>query len=398
LENGWCFWSAARLKSTMPREKSESAMDASETRQRLDWLDQERQRDKALLAELQKRVDQQEAELAHAQEATESLSETVSRGLVEAQRVSRFEEGLQQFKEEVMLELRKAEERLAKDSQSADTHLLEERRERQSALARLEQRIEDSLRLEDTLRTQRVDVDRLAKTAAALGAQIEESVKEGRKRNETLLALEGRIRRNEERTAELLQAREVAGTRSDEVVESLKLVQTKIERLFQQISDLEASREEVRKEHAAVAEQLRGLDDRVKKQIAAWSKQMGQWRGGAEELRERVALSDKQLRSGEKMLASLHEMSIQLEQDRESIQHVERTAEERQRQQLEEWRQENALLWLRNDEMWEQLAAENAKRDGHIRGLWEAQLSHLRREVGGLEKLMKDLGKRLTRL
>ncbi len=382
----------------MPREKSEGAMDASETRQRLEWLDQERQRDKALLAGLQKRVEQQEAELARAQEATESLSETVSRGLVEAQRLSRFEEGLQQFKEEVMLELRKAEERLAKDSQSADTHLLEERRERQSGLARLEQRIEDSLRLEDTLRTQRVDVDRLAKTAAALGAQVEEAVKEGRKRNETLLALEGRIRRNEERTTELLQAREVASTRYDDVVESLKLVQTKIERLFQQIADLEATREEVRQEHTTVAEQVRALDDRVKKQIAAWSKEMGQWRGGAEELRERVALSDKQLRSGEKMLASLHEMSIQLGQDRESIQHVERTAEERQRQQLEEWRQENALLWLRNDEMWEQLAAENTKRDGHIRELWEAQLSHLRREVGELEKLMKDLGKRLTRL
>jgi chromosome segregation ATPase len=382
----------------MPREEPESAMDASETRQRLDWLDQERQRDKALLAELQKRVEQQQAELTRAQEATEALSEAVSRALAEARRLSRFEEGLPQFKEEVMLELRKAEERLAKDSQSADTHLLEERRERQSAVARLEQRIEDSLRLEDTLRTQRVDIDRLAKTAAALGPQIEGAAKEGRQRNDTLLALEGRIGKNEERTTELLQAREAANSRSDDVVESVKLVQTKIERLFQQISDLEASSEEIKQEHTAIAEQLRAVDNRGKKQIAAWSKEMGQWRGGVEELREQVALSEKHLRSGEKMLASLHEMSIQLEQDRESIQHVERTAEERQRQQLEEWRQENALLWLRNDELWEQLAAENAKRDGHIRELWEVQLSHLRREVGELEKLMKNLGKRLTRL
>ncbi len=382
----------------MPREKSESPTDAGETRQRLDWLDQERQRDKALLAELQKRVEQQEAQLARAQEATEALSETLSRGSVEARSLSRFEKALQQFKEEVMLELRKAEERLAKGTQGAAGRLQEERRARQEALARLEQRIEDSRRLEDTLRTQRVDVDRLAKTASALGAQIEGMVKEGREQNETLLAFEGRIKRNEERTTELLQAREAASSRSDDVVESLRLVQTKIERLFQQIPDLEASREEVRQEHAALAEELRALDDRVKKQFAAWTKELSRWRGSAEELRERVALSDKQLRSGEKMLASLHEMSIQLEQDRESIQHVERTAEERQRQQLEEWRQENALLWLRNDEMWEQLAAENAKRDGHIRGLWETQLSHLRHEVGDLEKLMKELGKRLTRL
>jgi len=92
----------------MPREKSGSDMDARETRQRVDWLDQERQRDKALLAELQKRVEQQEAQLTHAQEATEALSETLSRGSVEARSLSRFEKALQQFKEEIMLELRKA--------------------------------------------------------------------------------------------------------------------------------------------------------------------------------------------------------------------------------------------------------------------------------------------------
>ncbi len=381
----------------MPREKSGSDMDARETRQRVDWLDQERQRDKALLAELQKRVEQQEAQLTHAQEATEALSETLSRGSVEARSLSRFEKALQQFKEEIMLELRKAEEHLAKDSQSADSHLREERRERQNALARLEQRIEEAFRLEVTLRTQRVDIDRLTKTAAALGTQMEGMFKERREQQETLLALEDRIRRSEERTTDLLQAREAASSRSDDIVESLRLAQTQIERLSQQTSDLESSREEVRQEHTAIAEELRAVDDRVKKQIAGWTKEMGKWRGSAEELRERVALSDKQLRNGEKMLASLHEMSIQLEKDRESIQHVERTAEERQRQQLEEWRQENALLWLRNDERWEQLAGENAKRDDHIRGLWGTQLSYLRREVGELEKLMKELGKRLTR-
>jgi chromosome segregation ATPase len=381
----------------MPREKSESDMDVREARERLDWLDQERQRDKALLAELQKRVEQQDAELAHAQEVTEALSEALSSGSVEARSLSRFEKALQQFKEDVMLEVRKAEERLAKDSRSADNRLRGERREWQNVLARLEQRVEE-LGLEDTLRTQRADMERLTKTAAAHGTQIEGMLKEGRERQGTLLALEDRVRRGEERTADLLQAREAASSRSDDIVESLRRAQAQIERLSQQASDLESSREEVRQEYAAIGNELRAVDDRVKKRIAGWTKEMGEWRGSAEELRERVALSDKQLRSGEKMLASLHEMRIQLENVRESIQHVERTAEERQRQQLEEWRQENALLWSRNDERWAQLAAENANRDGQTKGLWDAQLSHMRHEVGELEKLMKDLGKRLTRL
>jgi chromosome segregation protein len=372
-------------------------MEASGARQSLDWLEQERRRDKALLAELQGRVDEREGQLAHTQETVEALSQELDRVSRELKNMARYEQALQQFKDEVMLELRKSEERVAKEAQEADRHLGEERKERQGALIRLEQRIEEVSRLQETLRTQQVDIDRLTKSASMLGMQIEGMTKEERQRQEKLLALEGRIGKSEEKTTDLFQTQEAVNSKSEEIVESLRLAQAQMERLSRQVSDLESLSEELRGERAALVDELRAVDDRGKKQVAAWTKEMGKWRGEAEAVREQLALSDKQIRKGDAMLTDLDVLRIQLEKDREALQHLERTAEERQRQQLEEWRQENRLLWSRNDERWEQLAEENSKRDDYIAALWNSQLAHLRREVGELEKWIKEVEKRLMR-
>jgi hypothetical protein len=382
----------------MPREKSGTDVEAAETKQLLNWLEEERRRDKALLAELQKRVGEQEEQSAHAREAMEQLSESVARVSAESQSLTRFDKALQQFKDEIMLELRRSEERMAKEGEEADKRLKVERQDRQTALMQMDQRIQELSDLQDKLRTQQADIERLTKTASARGMQLEEMTKEGRQQQERMLSLEGRITRSEERMAGLLEAGEAEKSRSEGVVESLRLAQAQTERLSQQVADLQSLHEGLRAEQKASADEIRAVDDRMKKRVAGWAKEMGQWREGAEALRGQVALGDKLLRDGDKMMTALDALRIQLEKDREALQHLGRTAEERQRQQLEEWRKENELLWLRNDERWAQLAEENSKRDGHAVALWEAELSYVRRNVGELEKLITGVEKRLMRL
>jgi chromosome segregation ATPase len=382
----------------MPREKSGSEVEATETKQLLNWLEEERRRDKALLAELQKRVDEQEEQSAHTREAVERLSEGFARTSAEAQSLSRFDKALQQFKDEIMLELRRSEERMAKEGEEADKRLRVERQDRQTALMQMNQRVEELLGLQDKLRTQQAEVERLTKTASARGMQVEEMTKEGRQQQERMLSLEGRMARSEERMAGLLKTGEAEKSRSDGVVDSLRLAQAQMERLSQQVADLRSLHEELRVEQKASEDEIRAVDDRMKKRVAGWAKEMGQWREGAETLRGQVAQGDKLLRDGDKMMTALDALRIQLEKDREALQHLERTAEERQKQQLEDWRKENELLWLRNDERWAQLAEENSKRDGHTAALWEAEVSYLRHNIGELEKLITGVEKRLTRL
>jgi len=381
----------------MPREKTEIEMDLGEAAQLLKWLEEERRQDKALLADLQKRQEQHEGQLVRAWEATERLEQNLARAAAEVSHLSRFDKALQQFKDEILMELRKSEERDGKEHEARDRQLREERQERVSGLARLEQRLTEAMKIQEPLDTQRAEIQRLTKTASALRLQIDEAAKEVRGQQEKFLAVGERVSKVEQSMVELFQASEEEQSRSGSMGERLTLVQALLEREDQRMGELAALVEDTKGEQSQLADQLRGVVDRGKKQISGWAKEMAAWRTDAEAVREQIGLSDKQLRTSERMLDALDALRIQLEKDRDALQHMERTAEERQRQQLEEWRKENELLWLGNRQQWEQLADENDKRDEYIALLWEVQVAYLRREMGELDKLTKELERRLMR-
>lgn len=371
-------------------------MNTSEATQLLTWLDEERRKDKALLVELRKSIEQHEAHFLNVTERVEKLEERLAQTNAELARMARFEQALEKFKEEILLELQRSEERLRKDVDSKDKLVREERQERLKALTKLGERVEEALQLREPLQTQQVELQRLNKAISALKLQIDEALKEGRKPQEKLLVLAERLSKNDEKLAELLQEREEERARSESIKERLNFLEGWAERGTQQMVDLQAFGERLREEQAHLVEQLRGVDDRRTKQIAGWAKEMKGWRQEAGPRREQMALMDKQYRSAQKMLASLAEVKMHLEQDRETLEHLQHTGEERQREQFEEWRKENELLWLRNDERWQQLSLENARRDARMTKLWESQSEYLRRQVRELAKWIKEFEKRLV--
>ncbi len=371
-------------------------MDTSEATQLLTWLDEERRRDKALLIELRKSVEQHETHFLKVTERVEKLEERLAQTNAELARMSRFEQALEKFKEEILLELQRSEERLRKEVDSKDKLVREERQERLKALTSLGGRVEEALHIREPLQTQQVELQRLNKAISALKLQIDEALKEGRKPQEKLAVLAERLSKRDEKLAELLQERGEERARSESIKERLKFLEGWAERGTQQMVDLQAFGERLREEQSQLVEQLRAVDDRRSKQIAGWAKEMRSWReeGGAR--RDQMALMDKQYRSSQNMLASLAELKMHLEQDREALEHLQHTGEERQREQLEEWRKENELLWLRNGERWQQLSVENAKRDARMTRLWESQSEYLRRQVRELAKWIKEFEKRLV--
>ena len=372
-------------------------MDTKEATELLSWLEEERRRDKALLAELQKRVDQHEGQFSSTIDRMGKFEEGLAQTSAESARMSRFQHALQQFKDDILLELERWQERFRKEGEQRDELLRQERQDRVQALAQLEEGLKEALQLRGSLQTQQAEMQRLNEVTSALKLQQEEALKEGREQQERLLASRERVNRSEERLAELLQEGEAQKARSEKIEEKLKFLEGWAERGTQQMADLQTFGERLREEQAQLVGELRTVDDRRKKQIAGWAKEMRTWRDEAERLRDQLTLSGKQYRSAERMLTALDQLKIQLEKDRDALQHMERTAEERQRQRLEDWRKENEIPWLRNEERWQQLSEENSKRDDRTALLWESHVAHLRRQVGEVEKWMKDVEKHLTR-
>jgi len=375
----------------------QSTMDTTEATQLLSWLDEERRRDKALLAELQKAVQQHDTLFSSTAEKMEELEEHLAQTKAELARMSRFDAALQQFKDEILLELQRAEERLRQEGEERATRLRDERQGRAKALASLSKRIEEAFKIQDPLQAQGAEIQRLNKVMLALRPELDEVRKQAKPPQERLLVLGERLNRNDERLAELLRERGEEKARSESIKERLTFLEGWAERGTQQMVDLQAFGERLREEEAQLVGELRVVDDKRQKQIGAWAKEMREWRSEAKKVGEQLALADKQHKNAEKILSALDTLRIQLEKDREVLQHMEQTAEERQRQQLEEWRKENEMLWLRNDERWAQLVEENAKRDDRITLLWQSQLEHLRGQVGGLARWIREIEKRLVR-
>jgi chromosome segregation ATPase len=381
----------------MPREPVGTGIDTADAEQLLRWLDEERRRDKALLVELEKKVEDHARLFAHSQKTLEGLEDRIDQTAAEVKSLSRFDQAVEHVRDELLSALRGLEERVAKESEDRAARLVEERQARMQSVASLERRIDQALKLEQTLQTQKVDIERVHKDASRLNAQIAGALKEIKAQQERVLVFGERLRKGEESAAKATSAAEEVKSRFDALEESHKRAQIELDRNSQQIAQVASSAEELRERQDSVTEELRRVDDRGKKQISGWSKEMGDWRREAEQLRELLARTDKQLREIDRRMAALDALKIQLEKDRDSLEHLERTAEERQRQQLEEWRKENELLWLTNDERWEQLAQENARRQEHGELLWEAQLEYFRGETTRLQKLIKELQKRLLR-
>ncbi|TKJ31448.1 MAG: hypothetical protein CEE40_01280 [Chloroflexi bacterium B3_Chlor] len=372
-------------------------MDTKEATELLSWLEEERRRDKALLAELRKEVDQHKDQLSGAIDRMGKFEESLAQTTAESAKMSRFQQALQQFKDEILLELQRWQERFRKEGEQRDELLRQERQDRVQALAQLEEGLKEALQLRGPLQTQQAEMQRLNKVTSAQKLQLDEALKEGREQQERLLAFRERVNRSEERLAELLQEGEAQKARSEKIEDKLKFLEGWAEeRGPQQMADLQTFGERLREEQAQLVGELRTIDDRRKKQRAGWAKEMRTWRDEAERVREQLALSEKQYRSAERMLTALDQLKIQLEKDRDALQHMERTAEERQRQQLEDWRKENEMLWLRNEERWQQLSEENAKRDDRIASLWESHVALLRRQAGEVEKWIKKVEKHLT--
>jgi len=372
-------------------------MDTSEATQLLTWLDEEHRRDKAMVAELQKSIEQHEGHLSNVTERMEKLEERLAQTNAELARMSRFEQALQKFKDEILLELRGSEERLREQVDNNEKLLREERQERAKGLTKLAARVEEAFQFGDQLQTQQAELQRLNKAISALQLQIDEALKEGKKPQEKLLVLAERLKKSDEKLTELVEEGEEEKVRSEGIKEKLKVLEGWAERGTQQIVDLQTFGERLREEQAQSVEQLRTVDDRRAKRIAAWAREMGSWRKEAEKLREQPTIIEKWHRSAERTLAALDELKTQLQQDREVLEHLQHAGEERQKQQLEEWRKENEMLWLRNDERWQQLGVENAKRDTRVTQLWESQSEHLRRQVRELAKWIKEFEKRLVR-
>jgi len=286
-----------------------TVMDLDQVNQMLKWLDEERQKDKALIAALQERLEAQERRLIQQEEQLAALEKGSSNFEAMMSRATELTRTVEQFREGVRHMLDDRDEKHRRERQKAESI----RRQEIGALKDEVARIVDEMqlnRLRDGLAAVQVEAQRLNKVLQKLEVQVADISKYPEPINARLLLLEKAIGKERARVTEGLEQLKVikelreAHSRHEqqvkkwdkqagEVRREVEQLREQRERLLQQyqrarqaVQNLEAFQERLKTLQKEVAEIQRLAEDRLKKDWAAWQaamdKRQQQWEKAVE--------------------------------------------------------------------------------------------------------------------
>lgn len=329
-------------------------MEQSQIDQMLKWLDEERRKDKALIAALQERVELQAQQLARQEEQLTTLQEATARLEAMLSRIAGFTETVEQIKVDIVQMLDQRDERWRKEQRELErSHQLEVGALRDE-IARLQETVRAIQRLEDGLVGTQTESRRLNEALQKLEIAITDLRKRSEERVQAVVYLEEQRRADNRRIASLeadytdLRKR-IEGTSSKMAVleEMVQKQRSRIEEGLKPIGEFEE-----------VVEELRVADFRRNQAVKKWE-------GQVEAIREEFArlLAERQQfiqehQEVKRALERLEMFQTRLETRQNEVAEMQRMAEERLKRQWEEWqaaREKERRHWeLSHEERWEQ--------------------------------------------
>jgi len=343
-------------------------MELTQLSQMVQWLDEERRKDKALIAALQEQVKLQAQQLAQQQELIVALQRTVAGMETLMAQVTGFAPALEGLKADVgrMLELR--EEQWRKE-------LRESERTRQLEIGALKDEIarvaglRPISRLEEGLAALQAETRRLTENQQRLEILTTDLKQHADDRAAAVVYLEEQRRADNKRIT-ALEAETTELRRRMEATDAKMLLLE--EAVQKQKRYLEEGLKPI-KEFEKVVEELRVADFRRNQEVKKWAGQAEEVRQEIERLREERQRLMEQYQRAQRALDALSALQTRLETRQNETAEMQRLAEERLKRRWEEW----------------QAAQEKARHN------WEVTLEERRRQQ---ERFNATVNKRLDQL
>lgn len=353
-------------------------MKLEEATQLLNWLEEERRKDKAILSELQAAVKSQSAVLEEQTQRLQNLQGELTRLQGELARYAQLEAAIQNLRTELanQVEGLREERRISEEQKTREAKALNEQFKR--ALATLQHKVDAVPEFERAIAPIRLSNERLINEVGRLAAQAESLASQNREQNERialLLESQGSINQrltnldqrvdnlgrkdssHDERLAFLTETIGGANQRLGELQEVARTLRARADaidsqstRYDQPIAALREALDVNRKEQAQALETMQLALQRMKilvtesdATVAGWRDEMANWRKQYElflELYER----------NKKTLFNLHEIEKSMRQQQDEMRELQRVASERQKNELLEWQDRQSKLDSAQDE------------------------------------------------
>lgn len=348
--------------------------------QMLQWLEEERRKDKAAIAALQEQVRGQEQQLAQVSAQVQDVQITTASIQSLISQVTDFEQTVSNYKNEMVFLLDQREEARKKEQAEADRLRKIELEAVADHLSKLDRGMQVLSRHDEDLKARQTEEQRLNTAIQRLEVAVADLNKRSDDRVQAVTYLEEQRRADNRRIAELEQETTELRKRAETQAAKLPLLEetiqkhrANIDKAVQQLEDFEKAIEEVR-----VAEFRR--EQAVKKyvdQAEQVKQEMEEWRTQTQRFVEQYQLNKR-------ALEKLEGFQARLEKRQNEVAEMQRLAEDRMKRQWEEWQaardKELKKRQLMVDEQWrsqEQTNQEHSNWLGRLDGRANAQQAYV---------------------
>ncbi len=331
-------------------------MDINQIARMIEWLDEERRRDKAVIAALEERIQQQ-------QETIAQLTRRV--GGVESDQASLRGAFLPAGKDvEIAAQLRA--EMLQLIEQNEAKRLAAEREaERRAALSReslirpvreLGERIDKLERALDQLPPIRAEQDRLATAIPALQQRLDDLSKKLEEPDRRLAFLEEQRRADSRRLSEVQAELPEQQKQIDAIRPKLELLEDMALRNEKRILELQGAERERREQIQQFIDQQTLLLQQRDQQIAAFESRIGNYDEEMQAYMQRFETWSEAYRTMKRIIDDFERIAERLDRRINEVAEMQRLSEDRFRQEWNAWTTDDQKRWkqftLTNDEAW----------------------------------------------
>jgi hypothetical protein len=346
-------------------------MDLNQATQMLTWLDEERRQDKTELARLQEQVRSRAAKIAEQAKRIQELEGKLAGIQVHLNKIDRFDNFLQQFKDEIVLLVEKYDQQRRQAEKEA-RHLRQMDRENQSkALAELKKELPKLGRLEEELQLRRAEDKRLGEAVLNIQQELADVAKASELPARKITYLETQREQNAKRIVELQEDTSQLLTRTEAQVRKLELLEDSVRRLESQTPDWQGFQSALKQEQMRLIETQQLNEQQRQRQMETWAEELNEHRQKMEGYTARMRRFTELYEENKKALEALERFEQGLKRTQSELMELQHLAEQRQKEHLEEWQMENEKRWKKETLAWERQWKEQARRDEELEELLE---------------------------
>jgi len=336
-------------------------LESTQASQLLAWLEEERKKDKAMLAKLDEQVKSLAAESQQQARHVRELDATLAAAKTTLSRLVQIDRILDEYKAETKALLERREDERKKSDREATRLRALEIEEINRAIAEIKKDLLRLPKMEDEMSARRAEEKRLGDVANQTVLRVETAIKQMDERTRGIPYLEEGRRQDNKRISTLEGDSVEHSKRIESLSAKLDLLEDSLGKFPAKI---DAVNERVTTQDAVI-EEMRVLDFRRQQQTKAWDEELAKFRAQMTDYGDVMSRLREQAQINQKAAAELATFQETLRQRAAEIAEVERLFEERTKRTLEQAQGENEKRWQRYathiDERWHHHDRQNAE-------------------------------------